>query len=432
MFQSKTIRGLMALSPIVVLLGVYLMISLLSGDFYKISISVAFVVAAIYAVAIMQLCKPGFKQHVSTFSQGASDSNIIYMIWIFILAGIFAYTAKEMGAIDATVDICLRFIPSQFIPAGVFIAACFISLSIGTSVGTIVALTPVVSALSADIGADSAQLVAIVVGGAFFGDNLSFISDTTIAATMTQGCRMRDKFRTNLLIVLPAAIFTLALYMLLEFESNAVTATSQAVWYQAIPYLLVIVCAICGMNVLKVLVLGIFTSAIIGLLGNSIDIISLFSAADSGIKSMCELIVITLLAGGLMSIIREGGGFDLLTQGITRHINGKRGAESAIAGLTALTNVCTANNTIAIITIAPIAHELSERFGVAPRKAASLMDTASCFTQGMLPYGAQLLMASGLAQISPLEIIPHLYYPMAIGVMIILSIIFQFPKIKAS
>ena len=351
------------------------------------------------------------------------------MIWIFILAGIFASAAQKMGAIDATVDLCLQFIPSRFIPAGIFLAACFISLSIGTSVGTIVALTPVVAKLSADIGADSAQMVAIVVGGAFFGDNLSFISDTTIAATMTQGCRMRDKFRTNLSIVLPAAILSLALYLFLDFDCNPIVETSQAVWYQAIPYLLVIICALCGINVLVVLLLGIISAVIIG--GN-MDIISLSIAADNGIKSMCELIIITLLAGGLMNTIRQGGGFDVLTHAITRHINGKRGAESAIAGLTAITNVCTANNTIAILTVAPIAHELSVRFGVAPRKAASLMDTASCFVQGVLPYGAQLLMASGLAKVSPIEIIPHLYYPMGIGAMVIISIIFQFPKCKST
>lgn len=429
MLQSNRLRGIMALSPIVVLLGVYLLLSILSGDFYKISISVAFVTASIYSVIVMQLYKRDLKRHIDTFSKGASDSNIIYMIWIFILAGIFASAAQKMGAIDATVDLCLQFIPSRFIPAGIFLAACFISLSIGTSVGTIVALTPVVAKLSADIGADSAQMVAIVVGGAFFGDNLSFISDTTIAATMTQGCRMRDKFRTNLSIVLPAAILSLALYLFLDFDCNPIVETSQAMWYQAIPYLLVIICALCGINVLVVLLLGIISAVIIG--GN-MDIISLSIAADNGIKSMCELIIITLLAGGLMNTIRQGGGFDVLTHAITRHINGKRGAESAIAGLTAITNVCTANNTIAILTVAPIAHELSVRFGVAPRKAASLMDTASCFVQGVLPYGAQLLMASGLAKVSPIEIIPHLYYPMGIGAMVIISIIFQFPKCKST
>lgn len=424
-------RGLLALSPIVVLILVYLSMSLASGDFYRISISVAFVVAAIYAVALLRGVSHSLQERVAIFSEGASDKNIMYMIWIFVLAGIFASTAKAMGAVDATVHFTLRFIPVEFLPAGIFIAACFVSLSIGTSVGTIVALTPVVTGLAAQLGADTAQMVAIVVGGAFFGDNLSFISDTTIAATMTQGCKMKDKFRTNLIIVLPAALLSLGLYILLGLAGEGgVETASLAEWYKTIPYLLVLVCAIAGVNVLVVLVLGIFTTAVIGLSCGALSGVSFCEAADDGVMSMCELIVITLLAGGLMNVVRLGGGFDYLTKLITNRISGKRGAESAIAALTVLTDICTANNTIAIITVGPIARDLSQRYGVSPRKSASLMDTASCFAQGVLPYGAQLLMASGLASVSPLEIIPHLYYPMAIGVMVVLSILLQFPKIS--
>ena len=424
-------RGLLALSPIVVLILVYLSMSLASGDFYRISISVAFVVAAVYAVTLLRGVSRSLQERVAIFSEGASDKNIMYMIWIFVLAGIFAATAKAMGAVDATVHFTLRFVPVEFLPAGIFVAACFVSLSIGTSVGTIVALTPVVTGLASQMGADTAQMVAIVVGGAFFGDNLSFISDTTIAATMTQGCKMKDKFRTNLLIVLPAALLSLELYIFIGLTGEGdVEVASLAEWYKTIPYLLVLVCAIAGMNVLVVLVLGILTTAIIGLACGSLSGVSFCEAADEGVMSMCELIVITLLAGGLMNVVKQGGGFEYLTKVITNRISGKRGAEAAIAGLTVLTDICTANNTIAIITMGPIARDLSEKYGVSPRKSASLMDTASCFAQGVLPYGAQLLMASGLAGISPLEIIPHLYYPMAIGVMVVLSIIFQFPKIS--
>lgn len=425
-------KGLIALSPIVVLLAVYLIMSLASGDFYRISISVAFVVAAVYAVATLRGISRSLQERVAVFSEGASDKNILYMIWIFILAGIFASTAKSMGAVDATVHFTMRFVPAEFLPAGIFIAACFVSLSIGTSVGTIVALTPVVTGLATQMGADTAQIVAIVVGGAFFGDNLSFISDTTIAATMTQGCNMKDKFRTNLLIVLPAALLSLGLYLFLGLSEGAdgVDATSVAEWYKTIPYLLVLICAIGGMNVLVVLVLGIVATAVIGLASGSLSGVSFCEAADDGVISMCELIVITLMAGGLMNMVKQSGGFEFVTRVITRRISGKRGAEAAIAGLTVLTDICTANNTIAIITTGHIARDLSERYGVSPRKSASLMDTASCFAQGALPYGAQLLMASGLAGISPLEIIPHLYYPMAIGVMVVLSIVFQFPRIS--
>ena len=406
--------------------------SLASGDFYRISISVGFVVAAVYAVAMLRGVSRSLQERVAIFSEGASDSNIMYMIWIFILAGIFAATAKGIGAVDATVHFTLRFVPIEFLPAGIFIAACFVSLSIGTSVGTIVALTPVVTGLAEQMGVDTAQMVAIVVGGAFFGDNLSFISDTTIAATMSQGCNMRDKFRTNLQIVLPAALLSLGLSLFLGLSGSTagIESASAAEWYKTLPYLLVLVCAIAGVNVLVVLVLGILATAIIGLSCGSLSGVAFLEAADDGVISMCELIVITLMAGGLMNVVKQGGGFEFITRAITNRISGKRGAEAAIAGLTVLTDICTANNTIAIITVGPIARDLSEKYGVLPRKSASLMDTGSCFAQGILPYGAQLLMASGLAHISPLEIIPHLYYPIAIGVMVVLSIIFQFPRMK--
>ena len=405
--------------------------SLASGDFYRISISVAFVVASVYAVAILRGVSRSLQERIGIFSEGAADKNILYMIWIFVLAGIFAATAKSMGAVDATVHFTMRYVPIEFLPAGIFVAACFVSLSIGTSVGTIVALTPVVTGLSAQMGADTAQMVAIVVGGAFFGDNLSFISDTTIAATMTQGCKMKDKFRTNLLIVLPAALVALGLYLFLGLSGgDGVEIASAAEWYKTIPYLLVLVCAIGGMNVLVVLVLGIISTLFIGLVSGSLSGVVFCEEAGKGVLSMGELIIITLLAGGLMNMVKQSGGFEFVTRAITHSISGKRGAEAAIAALTVLTDICTANNTIAIITVGPIARDLSEQYGVSPRKSASLMDTASCFAQGILPYGAQLLMASGLAGISPLEIIPHLYYPIAIGVMVVLSIIFQFPRLN--
>lgn len=420
------------MSPIIVLLVAYLVMSLTSGDFYRISISVAFVIASVYAVTVLRSISPSLQERVAIFSEGASDKNIMYMIWIFVLAGIFATTAKSMGAVEATVNLTLNFIPTEFLPAGIFIAACFVSLSVGTSVGTIVALTPVVSGLSQSLGVSVEQMVAIVVGGAFFGDNLSFISDTTIAATMTQGCKMRDKFRTNLLIVLPAALLSLGIYLFVGLNGNIgdVDVAGLSEWYKTIPYLLVLICAIVGMDVLVVLVLGIVATLIIGLSCGSLTGVLFCEEAGKGVLSMGELIIITLMAGGLMNTLKQGGGFDFLTRAIVGKISGRRGAESAIAGLTVMADVCTANNTIAIITVGPIARDLSERFGISPRKSASLMDTASCFAQGVLPYGAQLLMASGLAKISPLEIIPHLYYPMAIGVMVLLSIIFQFPRIK--
>ena len=421
-------RGLLAISPIIILLAVYLVGSLLAGDFYKIPIGVAFVVAAVYAIAITR--GASLHKRIETFSQGAANSDIMYMVWIFVLAGIFAESARQMGAVDATVQLTLRFVPTAFLPAGIFIAACFISLSIGTSVGTIVAMTPVATALAEQMGCNVGWIVAIVVGGSFFGDNLSFISDTTIAATQSQGCRMVDKFRTNLLIVLPAAIATLAIYLFSNTVEGVIIEENNIEWFRALPYVVVIGCALAGVNVLGVLMTGIAVTAAIGFACDSFTIVSLFGAAGEGMRSMLELILVTLLAGGLMSIVKYNGGFDYIIALMTRRISGKRTAEASIATLTALANFCTANNTIAILTAGSIARDIASQFGISPRKSASLMDTASCFVQGIIPYGAQLLIASGLASISPLQIIPHLYYPLGIGIMLVLAIVLQFPRAK--
>ena len=329
-----------------------------------------------------------------------------------------------MGAVDATVLLTLNLIPSNYLPAGIFIAACFISLSIGTSVGTIVALTPVVTALASEMNCDTAWLVAIVVGGAFFGDNLSFISDTTIAATQTQGCTMRSKFQTNIRLVTPAAIITLLLY---AFSGNSIeyidcASITMSDILKCIPYITVIVCALIGMNVLVVLITGILIAGIMGIAFGTVDGISIFTEMGSGIMGMTELIIVTMLAGGLLEIVRINGGIDFLIRIVTLRMRSRRAAELAITALTALANICTANNTIAILTVGDISRDISKKFGIQPRRAASLMDTTSCFIQGIIPYGAQLLIASGLAKVSPLEIIPNLYYPMLIGVIVLGSI----------
>jgi len=426
--MNNRLKALIALSPVAVLLAVYLLASILAGDFYKIPISVAFVVAAVYGAFLLKGMK--LKERIKLFSTGAANPDIMYMIWIFCFAGIFASTAKAMGAVDVTVALTLKAVPAQFLPAGLFVAACFISMAIGTSVGTIVALAPMVNGLAVQLGSEQGWLLAVIVGGAFFGDNLSFISDTTIAATQTQNCRMSDKFKANFLIVLPAALAALCIYLFNSDLSAPVLSQTTVEWYKALPYLLVIVLALLGMNVLAVLLCGIVLTCLMGIICGSFDLVTVFTAAGEGMQSMTELILVTLLASGLMNIVKTAGGFDLLIKGLTARISSRKGAEAVIALLTALTNVCTANNTIAILTTGPIARDLSQKFGVEPRKAASLMDTASCFVQGMLPYGAQILMASGIAGINPLAIIPHLYYPMLIGLMVVLSILFGFPRLK--
>ena len=425
--HTQTKGSSVALLPLVVFLGIYLVGSLLTGDFYKIPITVAGMVASIVAIAMSR--RQTLTENVASYTSGATDHNIMLMIWIFILAGAFAASTKQMGAVDATVELTLRLVPARFLPAGIFLAACFTSLSIGTSVGTIVALTPIASALSEQIGCPTAWLVAVVVGGALFGDNLSFISDTTIAATRTQGCSMRDKFRTNILIALPAAVVTLLIYIFTsELSASPIESQISSEWYTMLPYLLVLVTAIAGVNVLKVLVLGIASSGVIGLLAGSVSLVDWIAAMGGGIAGMGELIIITMMAGGMLEMIRLQGGIDFLIYHISRHVNSRRGAESAIASLVVIADVCTANNTVAIISVGGIVRDIAQRFGISPRRTASLLDTFSCFAQGFLPYGAQLLMAAGLASISPVEIIPHLYYPFILGVFAVVVIIIQRPR----
>ncbi len=418
--------GLLALSPIILLLGIYLIGSIVAGDFYRIPIAVAFLVASIYAISITR--GKSLQERIAHFSQGAADSRIMYMIWIFILAGAFAAIAKAAGAVDATVQLTLKAIPMRFLPAGIFIATCFISMSIGTSVGAIVALTPVVTAMAAQTGYPLEWMVGIVVGGSFFGDNLSFISDTTIAATQTQGCEMKDKFKTNFLLVMPVALITLFIYCFFTPDTTVALTADTTNWIEVLPYLLVIIIALCGVNVLVVLLIGILAASFIGVIDGKMNVLSVFTEMGVGIQSMCELIIITMLAGGLLEIVRLNGGLRFLTNVLTRGIRGKRGAEASITMLTALANLCTANNTIAILTTGDMARQIANEYGVSPQRTASLMDTASCAVQGLIPYGAQLLMASGLAAISPLSIIPHLYYPIGIGLVLIVSIITQLPR----
>ena len=416
----------MALLPLVIFLGIYLVGSLLAGDFYKISITIAGMVASIVAVA---MTRQPLSEAIGNYSRGATDQNIMLMIWIFVLAGAFAASTKAMGAVDATVALTLRVVPEQFLPAGIFIAACFTSISIGTSVGTIVALTPIASAIAEQTGSPTPWLVAIVVGGALFGDNLSFISDTTIAATRTQGCSMRDKFRTNVKIVTPAAIVTLLIYIFTQQDAityNATDVTSP--WYTILPYLLVLVLSAIGTNVLIVLTLGILTSGAIGLACGQMNLLDWFSVMGEGIDSMGQLIIITMMAGGMLEMIRINGGIDFIISRFTSRVNSRRAAEGSIAALVMFADICTANNTVAIISVGSIARQIADRFGISARRTASLLDTFSCCIQGILPYGAQLLMAAGLASISPVEIIPHLYYPMIMGGFAIGAILLQWPR----
>ena len=419
-------KGLLALSPLFVFIVMYLVTSIVAGDFYKIPITVAFMISSMYAIATSR-GKP-LAERINVFSKGASTNNMMLMLWIFVLAGAFANSAKEMGSIDAMVNFTLNALPSNLLLPGIFLAACLISLSIGTSVGTIVALIPIAVGIAQSTDVSLPLMAGIVVGGSFFGDNLSFISDTTVAATNTQGCRMKDKFLVNIYIVLPAALAIVAVYTFLGFDVASTHAPSSIQYLNILPYVLVIVTAIFGMNVMAVLTLGLGMTGIIGICNGAYDLFGWFHSMGEGIVGMGELIIITMLTGGLLEIIRMNGGVDYVINKLTARIKGKRGAEGTIALLVALVDVCTANNTVSILTVGGIAKDISQRYGVDSRKSASILDTMSCCIQGIIPYGAQLLMAAGLAKINPAHIVPYLYYPFAIGLATILAIVFRYPK----
>lgn len=419
---------MLALSPFIIFMVVYLIGSLIAGDFYELPLTVAFLIASAYAIGITKKIK--LRERINIFSRGAGDENIMLMIWIFVLAGAFATTASKMGAIDATVNLTLRLLPASMLLPGLFLAACFISLSIGTSVGTVVALTPVAVGIAEQTGSSLAMIVALVVGGAFFGDNLSFISDTTIVATQTQGCKMNDKFKANIWLAAPAAIIVLVAYIIIGQGMEVPAYLPEVEWYKVIPYVAVLVMAIVGVNVLIVLFIGIILAGIIGIAAGSFDAIGWMGAMGNGIMGMSELIIVTLLAGGMLALIRYNGGIEYLIRALTIRIRGKRGAKFTIALLIILADMCTANNTIALVTVGPMAKEIADKYGIDKRISASLLDTFSCFTQGFLPYGAQLLMAAGLAHITPFEITAYLYYPIALGLMAVLGIVFDYPRLK--
>lgn len=429
-------KGLLALSPLFLLIVLIVAFTVYSVDSShqdtSLSLTVAFMISSIYAVAISGGMP--VRKRVDTYSKGAGANNLMLMLWIYALAGSFAASAKAMGAVDATVNLALSILPASMILPGLFLAACFISVSIGTSVGTVVALVPIAAGLAHSMDANVGMMTAIIVGGAYFGDNLSFISDTTVVATQTQNCKMSDKFKVNSMIVVPAAVLVLIAYSVMGVGLQAPTHINEVEYMKVLPYLTVLVTAIAGMNVMAVLTLGTLLCGAIGigshLLGasGSYDLFGWFSAMGNGIIGMGELIIIAMMAGGMLEIIRENGGIDFIINKITAHVNSKRGAELSIAALVSMVNICTANNTVAILTVGNISKKIGDRFGVDNRKAASILDTFSCMVQGLIPYGVQMLLAAGLANLSPMDILPYLYYPLAIGVAALLAILLRYPK----
>ena len=434
MIMISNKKGLRALSPLFLLLALIVIIIVMSLSGTSIDgksvpvmpLTVAFLIASIYAVA-MSGDMP-LKKRIDTYSKGAGASDLLLMLWIYVLAGAFAASAKAIGSIDTTVNLTLSVLPSNLILPGLFLAACFISISIGTSVGTVVALVPIAAGIATQTGSNIALITAIVVGGAYFGDNLSFISDTTVVATQTQHCKMSDKFRVNVIIVAPAALIILIVYAILGANVQAPTHVGEVSFIKVIPYLVVLITAICGMNVMVVLSLGIVLCGIIGLFAGDFGLFGWFLNMNTGIIGMGEMVIIAMMAGGMLGMIKRNGGIDYIIQKLTAHVNTRRGAELSIATLVSLVNICTANNTIAILTVGGISQQIGDRFGVDNRKAASILDTFSCCIQGILPYGVQILLAAGLSGQSPIDILPYLYYPFAIGIAALVAILIRYPK----
>ena len=420
----RTSQGLFALSPVIVFLVLYLAVSIILDDFYKMPITVALLASSVWSIFTYR--HRSLHERIETFSREAGTGNILYMIWIFVLAGAFANLADKIGAIEATVAITMNWLPPELIIPGIFVAACFISTSIGTSVGTVVALTPLAVDFANSVGGYVPFFVAVVLGGAFFGDNLSFISDTTIAATRTQKCKMNEKFKANFVIVLPAAFITLAIYMFGDFIAISNMPVQEVNAWLILPYLIIIILAIAGVNVTVTLLCGIFSAILIAVSSGASDIIPLLGFMGEGIDSMGNLI--TLLTGGMLGIIKATGGITFLLQTISGFVKGPRGGQAAIAMLVGTVNLCTANNTLAILTVGSLSREISKKYDISPRKSASLLDTASCIVQCLIPYGAQTLLATALAGIPPSSPWPYLYYPWLLLITTSISIIVKRKK----
>ncbi|MBG9692444.1 sodium:proton antiporter [Lysinibacillus sphaericus] len=417
-----------ALIPFVVFIILFIGSGVMTGDFYAFPVIVAISISG--AVALAMNRKESFSRKVDIFCQGAGNLNVMLMVIIFLLAGAFSEVAKGMGAVDSTVNFALSIIPQNLLVVGLFIIACFISLSMGTSVGTIVALAPIGVGISDQTELSIALVIAAVIGGSMFGDNLSFISDTTITAVRSQGAQMKDKFKVNFWIVLPAAMVT---SIILGFMTSGGTAQVEHLsynWVKIVPYVLVIILALSGMNVFLVLALGIVLAGAVGLADGSYHLMSLIQKIGEGMEGMFEIAFLAILIAGMVEVIKFNGGIDFLLRIVTRRIKSQKGAELGIAGLVGLTNLSTANNTIAILIAGPLAKNIADQYEIKPKKSASILDIFSCTVQGLLPYGAQFLVAASVAKISPVSILPYSFYPILIGICGMIAILIGYPKEK--
>lgn len=418
-----------AFLPLIVFVFLFIGSGIITKDFSVMPLNVAVLIAA--AIALGMNRKEKFGKKVEIFMKNAGHPNIILMAVIFILAGAFAGVTKGMGAVDSTVNLGLTLLPANMLLIGLFAIGCFISVSMGTSVGTIVALAPIGVGIATETGIPVALAMATVVGGAMFGDNLSMISDTTIAAVRTQNTKMKDKFKVNFWIVLPGALLTMLVLGVITRGNEAVLLGEYPYeLIKVLPYIGVLVGALIGVHVVIVLVGGMFFAGVIGLIDGSYTFGSLFTAISEGIMSMEDLALIAILIGGIVGMIQHNGGIDYLLRVVTRKVKTKKGAEFGIAGLVSAADIATANNTIAIIVTGPLAKQIADQYDVDPRKSASLLDTFSSCWQGLLPYGAQLLAAAGLAAISPVSIMLYSFYPVFMGLCCVVAILIGYPKKK--
>ena len=426
-----------ALLPIVVFLVIFLGSGIVTGDFYSMPTIVAFLIAL--CVAFLQNRKVSFDEKMHIIAQGVGDDNIITMSLIFLCAGGFSGAVTAAGGVESTVNLGLSILPPSVAVAGLFVIGCFISVSMGTSMGTIAALAPIAVGISEKTGFSMAICIGAVVCGAMFGDNLSMISDTTIAAVKTQGCEMKDKFRENFLIVLPAAILTVIIFLLITRGGGTAQLGDLTfnIW-RVVPYVLVLVGALIGINVFVVLIGGTILSVAVGIATGSLAWDQIFLAIGgnttingqeiSGVMGMYDITVISIIVACIVSLVKEYGGIHFILQWIHRRIKGEKGAELGIAGLALLVDACTANNTVAIVMAGPIAKEISEEYGVSPRRSASVLDIFTSVGQGLIPYGAQLLSAASLTALTPYDIIPYLYYPILMAVSAVLFILLRSRK----
>ncbi|MGE6258463.1 Na+/H+ antiporter NhaC family protein [Heyndrickxia sporothermodurans] len=430
MSKKENKGSALALLPLIIFVLLFIGTGILSKDFSKMPLSVAIIVAGAFALFMNR--KETLTKKIEIFCKGAGHSNIILMAIIFILAGAFAGVAKEMGAVESTVNLGLSLLPANLLMVGLFIIACFISTSMGTSMGTVVALAPIGIGIAEQTDIPMALAMATVIGGAMFGDNLSMISDTTIAAVRTQHTQMKDKFKVNFFIVLPGAIITAILLGIITLGNHATLSGEHP--YEIIkvlPYVVVLIAALLGVNVLIVLLGGTIFAGIIGMAYASYDFLGFLQTISKGVMSMEDLAIVAIMIGGVVEIIKHNGGIDFLLHFVTSKIKSKKGAEFGIAGLVSVADIATANNTISIVITGPLAKNIADEYNIDLRKSASILDLFSSCWQGIVPYGGQLLAAAGLASISPVSIIPYSFYPILMGVCGIVAILIGYPKLQS-